>query len=177
MDIDEQFVDYMLSDEWDRIYDTAPEKWLTSSSNAAVVTEALEDWTSEESLNSMDVTEQLMDYILADEPSQAQLDTIDSDLKGVSTFISSSSFSLLDNLFFVGKHEDTLKKQEALKKLAESMKLSHETRASLKVKSPAFKLEGCQRKSFSVAAASTEESRKLIQANICPVVEHLVVPC
>ena len=86
--------------------------------------------------------------------------------------LSSSSFPMLDFLSFVDNNQESMKKQEVLKKqkalmkLAESMKRSHETRASLKVKSPALKLDRHQRRSIISAIASTEESRKLIEDNM-----------
>jgi hypothetical protein len=97
---------------------------------------SLKEWLSDDEdfdLNIMDIDKQICsnffaDSIFDDEPPQAQLDSVDFDLESDDNFmhpgspVSSQHFPFTNNTY-----------REAFKNLAESIKRSQETRASLKL--------------------------------------------
>jgi hypothetical protein len=139
--------------------------------------ESLDEWLSDDEdsdLNMMDFDQQIApDFfvinIFDDEPLHAQLDSIDSQLDSMDldlesdddyfmrpgSPVSSQSFPFPDNTY-----------REAFKNLAESMKRSQETRASLKLKPPVKKATQHweeRKNSISTVLTSTEKSSRQIQ--------------
>ena len=155
--------DLDFASEWDDNCLTGPE-------------ESLNDWLSDDDdsdLNIMDFDEQigsnfLADSIFVDEPTHLQLDSMEPELESMEFHLenddcitcpgspdSSQNFPFADNTY-----------REAFKNLAESMKRSQETRASLKLKLPvkqATQQWEERRNSISTVISSTEKSSWQIQ--------------
>ena len=138
--------------------------------------ESLNEWLSDDddsNLDIMDFDEQIgsdffVDSIFDNEPPHAQLDFMDSQLDSMDfdlendvyftrpgSSVSSQNFPFVDITYW-----------EAFKNLAESMKRSQETRASLKLKPPVKKAAlhwEERRNSISTVLSSTDKSSRQIQ--------------
>lgn len=161
--------DLRIASEWDVMVDVVPEESFTPSS-IADVNDVLEEWTSDEEdsdFNIMDVDEQIgsnlfADSIFGDEPAApppSQLDSMHVDLEGDDYFLCPGSpVGAQDFPFTDNKYKD------AFRKLAESMRRSEETRASLKLHAPlSTKKYEERRESISTVLTSIENSSKQIQ--------------
>jgi hypothetical protein len=149
--------DLDLASEWDENCGLGPE-------------ESLNEWLSDNEdsdLNIMDFLDEQIgsnffaDSIFYDEPPHAQLDSMDFDLESDDYFmrpgspVSSQNFPFADNTY-----------REAFKNLAESMKRSQETRASLKLNPPVKQATQHweeRKNSISTVLTSTEKSSRQIQ--------------
>jgi hypothetical protein len=131
--------DLNIESGWDEICDIDPEEPRIHAL-VAEATEILEDWASDDEDSDFNIIKDddepfgsnfFDENIFDDEPSREQLDFMDVDLERDDYLtcrvspVSSPNFPFADNKY-----------NEAFKNLAESMKRSQETRASLKLKSP-----------------------------------------
>lgn len=157
-----------IASQWDAIGHIEPDEPFTSSS-AVDVNDVLEEWTSDEEdsdLNLMDVDEQIgtnlfADSIFGDEPAvppPSQLDSMHLDLEGDDYFMNCPSPVATEDFPFVDN-----KYKDAYYKLAESMRRSEATHASLKLQGPIpLRKYEERRKNISNVLSSIENSSKQI---------------